>query len=60
MATDELKRTGPPWYFIPYLLAGALPWSIVALASWKKFKRPDPAVVFWLLALAIPFLFFSL
>jgi 4-amino-4-deoxy-L-arabinose transferase-like glycosyltransferase len=60
MATDELKRTGPPWYFIPYLVAGALPWSIVALASWKKFKRPDPAVVFWLLALTIPFLFFSL
>jgi 4-amino-4-deoxy-L-arabinose transferase-like glycosyltransferase len=60
MATDELKRTGPPWYFIPYILAGALPWSIVALASWKKFRKPDPAVVFWFLALAIPFVFFSL
>ena len=60
MATDELKRTGPPWYFIPYLLAGALPWSVVMLASWKKLRKPDPAVVFWLLALVIPFLFFSL
>ncbi|HYH10530.1 MAG TPA: glycosyltransferase family 39 protein [Thermoanaerobaculia bacterium] len=60
MATDELKRTGPPWYFIPYLLAGAMPWSIVALFSWKRFRRPDPALVYWLLALAIPFLFFSL
>lgn len=60
MATDELKRTGPPWYFIPYVLAGALPWSIVAIASWKKYRRPDPAVVYWLLAVAIPFLFFSL
>jgi 4-amino-4-deoxy-L-arabinose transferase-like glycosyltransferase len=60
MATDELKRTGPPWYFIPYLLAGALPWSVVALASWKKLRKPDPDVVFWLLALAIPFVFFSL
>jgi 4-amino-4-deoxy-L-arabinose transferase-like glycosyltransferase len=60
MATDELKRTGPPWYFIPYLLAGALPWSIVAIASWKKYRKPDPALVYWLLAVAIPFLFFSL
>ncbi|HEU4889209.1 MAG TPA: glycosyltransferase family 39 protein [Thermoanaerobaculia bacterium] len=60
MATDELKRTGPPWYFIPYLLAGALPWSIVAIASWKRYRRPDPTVVYWLLAIAIPFLFFSL
>ncbi|MFL6247841.1 MAG: ArnT family glycosyltransferase [Thermoanaerobaculia bacterium] len=60
MATNELKRTGPPWYFLPYLLAGALPWSIVAIASWKKYRRPDPAVVYWLLAIAIPFLFFSL
>jgi 4-amino-4-deoxy-L-arabinose transferase-like glycosyltransferase len=60
MATDELKRTGPPWYFIPYLVAGALPWSIVALVNWKKLRRPDPAVVYWLLALAIPFVFFSI
>ena len=60
MATDELKRTGPPWYFIPYVVAGALPWSIVALASWKKFRKPDPAMVFWFMALLIPFLFFSL
>jgi 4-amino-4-deoxy-L-arabinose transferase-like glycosyltransferase len=60
MATDQLKRTGPPWYFLPYLIGGALPWSIVALANWKKFRKPDPALVYWLLAIAIPFLFFSL
>jgi 4-amino-4-deoxy-L-arabinose transferase-like glycosyltransferase len=60
MATDELKRTGPPWYFVPYVLAGALPWSIVAIASWKKYRRPDPTTVYWLLAIAIPLLFFSL
>jgi 4-amino-4-deoxy-L-arabinose transferase-like glycosyltransferase len=60
MATDELKRTGPPWYFLPYLIGGALPWSIVAAANWKKFRRPDPAIVFWLLALVIPFVFFSI
>ncbi|HEV7765040.1 MAG TPA: glycosyltransferase family 39 protein [Thermoanaerobaculia bacterium] len=60
MATDELKRTGPPWYFVPYFLAGALPWSIVAIASWKRFRKPDPATVYWLLAVIIPFVFFSI
>jgi 4-amino-4-deoxy-L-arabinose transferase-like glycosyltransferase len=60
MATKALKRTGPPWYFLPYFLAGALPWSIVALFSWKKFRKPDPATVYWLLAFFIPFIFFSL
>jgi len=33
MATKALKRTGPPWYFIPYLIGGALPWSLIALMS---------------------------
>jgi len=60
MATDALKRTGPPWYFLPYLLGGALPWSIVALASWRRFRRPDPATLYWLLAFVIPFVFFSI
>ncbi|HEX7828480.1 MAG TPA: hypothetical protein VF787_02430, partial [Thermoanaerobaculia bacterium] len=60
MATKALKRTGPPWYFLPYFLAGALPWSIVALFSWKKFRKPDPAVVYWLMAFIIPFVFFSI
>jgi 4-amino-4-deoxy-L-arabinose transferase-like glycosyltransferase len=60
MATDELKRTGPPWYFVPYLIGGALPWSIVALASWKKLRRPDPSVIYWLLVLIVPFVFFSI
>src|SRR5688572_23214487 len=25
LATKELQRTGPPWYFLPYLIGGALP-----------------------------------
>jgi 4-amino-4-deoxy-L-arabinose transferase-like glycosyltransferase len=60
MATDELQRTGPPWYFIPYLVGGALPWSIVALASWKKLRKPDPATLYCILAIVIPFVFFSI
>lgn len=60
MATKALKRTGPPWYFLPYFLGGALPWSIIALFSWKKIARKDPAVVYWLMAFLIPFVFFSI
>jgi 4-amino-4-deoxy-L-arabinose transferase-like glycosyltransferase len=58
MATKALKRTGPPWYFIPYLIGGALPWSLVALASWKRVKSRELLYLgLWLL---IPFIFFSL
>jgi len=60
MATKALKRTGPPWYFIPYLLAGALPWSLVAIFSWRSFKRRDPAMLYLALSIAIPFVFFSI
>jgi 4-amino-4-deoxy-L-arabinose transferase-like glycosyltransferase len=64
MATKALKRTGPPWYFIPYLLAGALPWSLVAIFSWKSIwqsgKKRDPAMLFLILAITVPFVFFSI
>ena len=60
MATKALKRTGPPWYFIPYLLAGALPWSLVAIFSWRGWKKREPAMLFLILALAVPFVFFSI
>jgi 4-amino-4-deoxy-L-arabinose transferase-like glycosyltransferase len=57
MATDELQRTGPPWYFLPYLIGGALPWSIVALFSWRTNRKVDLFLLLWL---AIPFVFFSI
>ncbi len=58
MATKALKRTGPPWYFLPYLIGGALPWSLVALATWKRLKSRELLYVgLWIL---IPFIFFSL
>jgi 4-amino-4-deoxy-L-arabinose transferase-like glycosyltransferase len=60
MATDELARTGPPWYFVPYVIGGALPWSFVLLFSWRKLRERDPALLYWLLAIAIPLIFFSL
>lgn len=60
MATKALQRTGPPWYFVPYLIGGALPWSIVALFSWRSLKKRDDAMLFVLLWLVIPFVFFSI
>ncbi|HEX6098835.1 MAG TPA: glycosyltransferase family 39 protein [Thermoanaerobaculia bacterium] len=60
MATKALQRTGPPWYFVPYLIGGALPWSIVALFSWRAFRRRDDALLFLLLWLVVPFVFFSI
>jgi len=58
LTTGALKRTGPPWYFIPYLLGGALPWTFVLLG--QKLDRRDRTNLYLLLWILIPFLFFSL
>jgi 4-amino-4-deoxy-L-arabinose transferase-like glycosyltransferase len=58
LTTGALKRTGPPWYFVPYLLGGALPWTFVLFG--QKLDRRDRGIVYLLLWIAIPFLFFSL
>src|SRR5437762_1804945 len=65
LATKALKRTGPPWYFVPLLVFGALPWSVVLGSSLfvRRAQRPttndQPRTFLWLWIL-IPFLFFSL
>ncbi|HYU25748.1 MAG TPA: hypothetical protein VEO74_11125, partial [Thermoanaerobaculia bacterium] len=58
LTTGALKRTGPPWYFIPYLLGGAVPWTFVLFG--QKLDRRDRGILYLLLWIAIPFLFFSL
>ena len=75
MATDELKRTGPPWYFVPYLIAGAAPWSLVALfsalgprpsalgdisAAVPRAEGRGPRAAFLLLWILVPLVFFSI
>ena len=59
LATKALKRTGPPWYFVPFLIFGALPWSVVLIASHRRTTNDQPRT-FLLLWLLIPFVFFSL
>jgi 4-amino-4-deoxy-L-arabinose transferase-like glycosyltransferase len=65
MTTDELRRTEPIWFFLPVLLAGTFPWSIVALSSLRT-KAPREEVAdrgvrnyLWLW-IVIPLVFFSL
>src|SRR6266550_2610763 len=59
LTTGALKRTGPPWYFIPYLLGGALPWIFILrrAASGEQDKWLERYLMLWL---AVPFIFFSL
>lgn len=59
LATKALKRTGPPWYFIPYIVGGALPWSIIAFFAWRK-ERRDDTTLFLALWILVPFVFFSI
>jgi len=60
LTTGALKRTGPPWYFVPYLLGGALPfwassgWRVAGGEQDKWLQR------YLLLWIAVPFVFFSL
>ncbi len=60
LTTDDLHRTGPPWFFLPYVVAGALPWSLAALASWRGLRSRQPLNVFALLWILVPLAFFSL
>ncbi len=65
MTTDELRRTEPVWFFVPVLLAGTFPWSIVALSNlrskWGPEELTDRRVRLYLfLWLLVPLVFFSL
>jgi 4-amino-4-deoxy-L-arabinose transferase-like glycosyltransferase len=66
LTTDRMQRTGPLWYFVPFLLAGAFPWVLAPIVSGLgRLRRrlpiePEPALVFLLLWIALPLVFFSL
>jgi 4-amino-4-deoxy-L-arabinose transferase-like glycosyltransferase len=67
LLTPALGRTGPWWYFLPILLVGALPWSLVALGGFRGAgirRRSDHAIepytMFLLLWILVPLAFFSL
>ncbi len=39
VTTAEMNREGPVWFYLPCLLAGALPWSVLVLAGWRRSLR---------------------
>jgi 4-amino-4-deoxy-L-arabinose transferase-like glycosyltransferase len=70
VTTPEMNREGPIWFFLPCLLAGALPWSVLALAGWRRSLHPrggghrpariDPPRLYLALWIALPLVLFSL
>lgn len=62
--TDEHRRSGPPWYFVPVVAAGLLPWLGLAFTGWRSAWRapargtfrPERLLVAWTIAV---FAFFS-
>lgn len=43
--TDEARRTGAAWYFVPVLLLGAMPWTTMLPAwLWRAGRRPAGTV----------------
>ncbi|MGE5176548.1 MAG: glycosyltransferase family 39 protein [Hyphomicrobiales bacterium] len=57
-ATTLHRRSGPWWYFLPIVLAGALPWTIAAFTNVRRALRAPlgPLLFAWLV---VPVLFFS-
>jgi 4-amino-4-deoxy-L-arabinose transferase-like glycosyltransferase len=67
IATPAMNREGPLWLYIPCLLAGTLPWSLLVIAGWRRSLRLrdaagriDPARLYLMLWIAVPFVMFSL
>lgn len=63
LSSDELNRDAPIWYYLPILLLGGLPWSLVPLAGWRDlreaWRRREPTVIFLLCWFLVPLLPFS-
>jgi 4-amino-4-deoxy-L-arabinose transferase len=61
--SGRAQHAEPPWFFIPWIIGGFLPWAALAPAAiigLGKEKRRDPLVRFALCWLVFPFLFFSI
>ena len=61
--TTVHHRTGPLWFYIPVIVAGFLPWSLLLLAGCKKLEwsrlksGPDLYLILWVV---LPTVLFSL
>ncbi|MDR2243866.1 MAG: lipid IV(A) 4-amino-4-deoxy-L-arabinosyltransferase [Burkholderiales bacterium] len=62
-ASDNAQHREPFWFFMPVLMAGALPWLGLlpsALAQGWRRRREQPELTYLLCWAAMPFLFFSI
>lgn len=61
-AGSTAQHAAPFWFFVPMLLAGALPWAMLVVPSLKRTwrDRKQSRTAFLGLWLTMPFLFFSL
>ena len=63
LTSNELKRDAPFWYYLPVVLFGALPWSIVPIVGGRKlaaaWRARESTIRFLLLWFVAPFLLFS-
>ncbi len=61
-ASDDAQHDAPWWFYLPLLLAFSLPWAGLIPTAFKQAwqTRAQPHVVFLLLWLLMPLLFFSL
>jgi 4-amino-4-deoxy-L-arabinose transferase-like glycosyltransferase len=65
LTSDTLERAEPWWFFVPFVVAGCFPWSVVALAARDSrggdgVDRRRSLLVFLALWAVLPFLLFSL
>ena len=60
--SDNAQHAQPFWYFIPVLVVGALPWTVLvpaAIQGLRKAGIKDPLIRFSICWFLLPFLFFS-
>jgi len=66
VATGKLHRSGPFWIYLPILLIGGFPWSLVPLALFPRRRRErwsltwNPAWTFTLVWVGAPLVLFTL
>jgi len=67
VATDSMRRTAPFYYFLPILLGGAFPWSLLLMVGagrlagfWRERAGACREEAFLMLWILLPTLFFTL
>jgi 4-amino-4-deoxy-L-arabinose transferase len=62
-ASDSAQHPEPFWFYLPYLIVGALPWTVLAPAAISRMRRSSLADPLGRLAvcwITVPFFLFSL